>query len=76
MLPVTPSSRLVWTNDEGEDAGPVTTVTFEERDGKTRLVMHDLFPSKQALEAAIASGSTSGTAETFEQLDEVLVDLT
>src|SRR4051812_42043766 len=28
-LEVTPCSRLVWTNDEGDEAGAVTTVTFE-----------------------------------------------
>jgi uncharacterized protein YndB with AHSA1/START domain len=81
-LEVTPHSRLVWTNDEGGPGGPVTTVTFEDKDGKTLLVMHDLYPSKEALEAAIASGSaaiapgsTGGMGETFEQLDELLVVL-
>ena len=73
-LEVTPHSRLVWTNEEGEGQ-QVTTVTFEEIGGKTLLVMHDLYPSKDALDAAIASGSTSGTGETFEQLDELLVTL-
>jgi len=72
---VTPHSRLVWTNEEGGDAGAVTTVTFEEKGGKTLLVMRDLYPSKAALDAAIASGSTSGTGETFEQLDALLVAL-
>ena len=51
-IEVTPHSRLVWTNDEGGDAGPVTTVTFEEKGGKTLLVMHELYPSKEALDAA------------------------
>ena len=74
-LEVIPSSRLAWTNDEGDDGGAVTTVTFEEKGGKTLLVMHDLYPSKEALDGAIASGSTSGTGETFEQLDELLVTL-
>ena len=72
-IDVTPHSRLVWTNDEGGEGGPVTTVTFEERGGKTLVVMHDLYPSKEALDAAIASGSTSGAGESFEQLDELLV---
>lgn len=71
-LEVTPHSRLVWTNEEGRDGGQVTTVTFEEKGGKTLLVMRDLYPSKEALDEAIASGSTSGCVETFEQLDEVL----
>src|SRR6476469_3942620 len=72
-IEVTPHSRLVWTNEEGADGGAVTTATFEEEAGKTLLVMHDLYPSKEALDAAIASGSTSGFAETFEQLDELLI---
>jgi uncharacterized protein YndB with AHSA1/START domain len=74
-LEVTPHSRLVWTNDEGDDAGAVTTATFEEQGGKTLLVLHDLYPSKEALDAAIASGATSGMPETLEQLDELLVSL-
>jgi uncharacterized protein YndB with AHSA1/START domain len=72
-IEVQPHSRLAWTNDEGGEGGTVTTVTFEERDGKTLVVMHDLYPSKQALDDAIASGSTGGACETFEQLDELLV---
>ena len=74
-LDVTPHSRLVWTNEEGGDSGQVTTITFEETGGKTLLVMHDLYPSKEALDGAISSGSTGGTTETFEQLDKLLVTL-
>ena len=72
---VTPPSRLVWTNEEAGGDGPVTTVTFEERGEKTLVAMHDLYPSKEALDAAIESGSTSGNAETFDQLDELVVSL-
>jgi uncharacterized protein YndB with AHSA1/START domain len=74
-IEVTPHSRLAWTNDEGEDGGPVTTATFEEEGGKTLLVLHDLYPSKEALDAAMASGEKSCIDETFEQLDELLVVL-
>jgi uncharacterized protein YndB with AHSA1/START domain len=74
-IEVTPHSRLVWTNDEGGEGGAVTTVTFEERGGETLVVMHDLYPSKEALDGAIASGSTGGFSETFGQLDELLVTL-
>jgi uncharacterized protein YndB with AHSA1/START domain len=74
-IEVKPHSRLVWTNDEGDAAGPVTTVTFEEKDGKTLLVVHDLYPTKEAVEAALASGSTEGMPETLEQLDEVVTTL-
>ncbi len=74
-IEVTPHSRLVWTNDEGGEGGNVTTVTFEEKADKTLVVMHDLYPSKGALDDAIASGSTSGAGESFAQLDELLVTL-
>ena len=70
---VTPPSRLVWTNEEGGEDGSVTTVTFEEQGGKTLVVLTELYPSKEALDAAIASGSTSGDMnETFEQLEELV----
>jgi uncharacterized protein YndB with AHSA1/START domain len=71
---VTPNKRLVWTNEE--DGGEtVTTVTFEEKDGKTLVVVHDLYPSKEALDAAIASGSTGGLPDQLDQLDELLASL-
>ena len=72
-LEVTPHSRLSWSNDEGGEGGAVTTVTFEEKGGKTLLVMHELHSSKEALDAAL--GSYDGMGETFEQLDELLVTL-
>src|SRR5579871_5808945 len=71
-IEVTPHSRLVWTNEEGGDGGPVTTVTFEEKGDETRVVFHDLYPSKEALDAAVASGATSGFGEAFGQLDAIL----
>jgi uncharacterized protein YndB with AHSA1/START domain len=72
-IEVTPPSRLVWTNEEAGDNGQVTTVTFEERADKTLLVMHDLYPSKEALDEG--AGSTGGMDETFNQLDELLTGL-
>jgi uncharacterized protein YndB with AHSA1/START domain len=72
-LEVTPNARLVWTNDEAGEDGAVTTATFEEKAGKTLLVLRDLYPSKEALDAGI--GSTGGFSETFEQLDELLITL-
>jgi uncharacterized protein YndB with AHSA1/START domain len=72
---VTPGSRLVWTNDEGDEDGPVTTVTFEERSGETLVAIHELYPSKKALDDAMASGTISWSGEQFEQLDQLLVAL-
>jgi uncharacterized protein YndB with AHSA1/START domain len=73
-IEITPPSRLVWTNEEAGDGGPVTTVTFEEKGGKTLLVLHELYPSKEALDAA-GTGAADVMNETFEQLDELLVTL-
>jgi uncharacterized protein YndB with AHSA1/START domain len=70
-LDVTPHSRLVWTNEEGGEGGPVTTVIFEDKGGQTRLVMHELYPSKEALDAA-GTGAADAMVETFAQLDELL----
>ena len=74
-LEVTPSSRLVWTNDESGEDGAVTTVTLEEKGDKTLQVLHELYRSKAARDAALASGAYEGMGETFGQLDEVLVAL-
>ena len=73
-LEVVPKKRIVWTNEESGDAGSVTTVTFEERDGKTLLVMSELYPTKEALDAA-GTGAQEAMNETFGQLDELLVTL-
>jgi uncharacterized protein YndB with AHSA1/START domain len=71
-IEVTPHARLVWTNDEN-DAGATTTVTFEEKGGRTLLVLRELYPSKEALDAN--AGSEEGLPEQFQQLDALLADL-
>ncbi len=71
-LEVTPHSRIVWTNDEGENSS-VTTVSFEEQGDKTLLVMSEVYPSKEALEAG--AGGEEATHETFGQLDDLLAQL-
>jgi uncharacterized protein YndB with AHSA1/START domain len=73
-IEVKPHSRLVWTNEEGGDGGPITTVTFEEKGGKTLLTLSELHPSKEALDAA-GTGAADAMAEQFAQLDELLVTL-
>jgi uncharacterized protein YndB with AHSA1/START domain len=73
-LEVIPNARLVWTNEEGGADGAVTTVTFEEIEGHTRVIMHDLYASAAALDEAMESGSTSGFSETFQQLDAFLAE--
>lgn len=72
-IEVIPNKRIAWTNDEAGDAGQVSTVTFDEKAGKTLVTLHELYPSKEALDAAVASGSLDGMSETFDQLDEFVI---
>ncbi len=73
-LQVDRPTRLVWTNEEGDGEATITTVTFEETaDGRTRIVYHDLYPSKEALEAGV--GSTDAVPESLAQLDDLLATL-
>jgi len=72
-LEVVPHSRIVWTNDEGGEGGAVSTVTFVEKGGQTQVVLRELYPSKEALDASL--GSYDGMTETLEQLDELVVTM-
>jgi uncharacterized protein YndB with AHSA1/START domain len=72
-LEVVPNERIVWTNDEGE-AGAITTVTFEDRGGRTLLTFHEAYPSKEALEEAL-QGSAAGLPEQLQQLEDLLPDI-
>lgn len=72
-LEMVPNERIVWTNDEGEE-GAVTTVTFEDRGGKTLLTFHEAYPSSEALEEAL-QGSAAGLPEQLEQLGELLAGM-
>ena len=73
-LDVVPNQRIVWTNEESGADGSVTTVTFEEKNGKTTLVLSELYPTKEALDAA-GTGAQEAMVETFGQLDELLASL-
>jgi uncharacterized protein YndB with AHSA1/START domain len=74
-LEVVPDQRIVWTNEEGgEAAASVTTVTLEERDGRTWLVLTERYPTKEALDEA-GTGAQDALHETFAQLDELLAGL-
>lgn len=70
-LEVTPNARLVWTNDEGEAGQTITTVTFTERDGRTVVVVHDLYPSAEALEG----GAAGALPESMDQLEELIAEM-
>lgn len=72
-LEVIPDARIVWTNEEGED-GAVSTLTFEEKDGQTRLVLHEIYPTKEARDEALQGGA-QGMPEQYAQLDDLLVEM-
>jgi uncharacterized protein YndB with AHSA1/START domain len=73
-IEVVPNKKIAWTNEEGGEDGSVSTVTFEEKDGKTLLVLTDVYPSKAALDEAMASGGIGGFPEQFNQLDALLAE--
>jgi uncharacterized protein YndB with AHSA1/START domain len=75
---VVPPSRLVFTQlfEPMRSAGEaIVTATFAERGGKTELTLHQLFPSKEVLDATIASGMERGMQITMDQLDELVATL-
>jgi uncharacterized protein YndB with AHSA1/START domain len=73
-IEATPHSRIVWTNEEDPN-GSVTTVTLTDiGNGQTRLVLHDRYPTREAADEAIASGSTGAYPEQFAALDTLLAD--
>ena len=72
-LEVVPNARIVWTNEE-QEAGAVTTVTFKDEGGKTLLTFHEAYPSKEALDEAMA-GSAEALPAQLDQLGEVLLKI-
>jgi uncharacterized protein YndB with AHSA1/START domain len=68
-------SRLVLTQVYERMSDAVVTATFEESQGGTRLTLHQLFPSKEALEGALASGMEPGMRVTLDQLDALVASM-
>jgi|SRR5687768_18420723 uncharacterized protein YndB with AHSA1/START domain len=77
---VQPPSKLVHTEafDPGSVGGEypgseaLVTVTFTEHDGVTTMTSLIDFGSKEARDAAIATGMTDGMEQSYELLDELL----
>jgi uncharacterized protein YndB with AHSA1/START domain len=75
---VSPPSRLVYTMffEPMMDLGAtVVTVTFEERGESTLVVSHELYPSAEARQGAVASGMEQGLRITYDQLEELVASL-
>jgi uncharacterized protein YndB with AHSA1/START domain len=72
---VVPGVRVVYTQifEPMADAGEgMITATFETHPEGTLLIQRELYPSKEVLDGAIASGMENGMRESLEQLDTVL----
>lgn len=74
-IEVTPHSRIVWSNDEPHGGGAVTTMTLEDKGDQTLLVISDRYPTKEALDGALASGASDAMPEQLDQLDELLATM-
>jgi uncharacterized protein YndB with AHSA1/START domain len=73
-----PHTRIVWTQifEQMRSAGEaVSTITLEERDGKTHMVQSHLYPSKEALDGAIGAGMEHGMRVTYDQLDSLVASM-
>jgi len=79
---VQPPSRIVHTEayDPGTVGGPypgepaLVTVTFTEDGGVTTMTSLIDFGSKEARDAAVATGMTDGMEQSYQLLDRVLAD--
>jgi uncharacterized protein YndB with AHSA1/START domain len=71
---VEPDALIVQTFEFSMAPGQVgvSMISFEEREGRTRLSIHEVYPSVETRDAAVASGMEYGIREGYERLDEVL----
>ena len=71
---IVPPERLVDTFEFEGMPGHVMleTVTFEEQDGKTKLVVTSLFQTVEDREGMLKSGMEEGAAETMDRLEEYM----
>jgi uncharacterized protein YndB with AHSA1/START domain len=75
-LEIVPGRKIVFDNGfEGADEKMVMTVTFDEADGKTTLILHTLFASDAMYEGHVGQGFAEGTASGFDQLGDVVADM-
>jgi uncharacterized protein YndB with AHSA1/START domain len=66
---LTPPKRLVSTESWGGDwPETLNTLTLAERDGRTTLGVTVLYPSREARDAARATGMEKGVALSFDRL--------
>lgn len=70
---IAPPERLVSTESWGGDWPETTnTLILSEEDGKTTLTATVSYPSKEARDAALATGMKEGAAQSFDRLADYL----
>ncbi len=80
---IVPPEKLVYTSTfADEHANPtegipehLTTLTFTEEEGKTRVMAHVQFASGEALKVAVGLGILEGMSITWEELGEYVQEL-
>jgi uncharacterized protein YndB with AHSA1/START domain len=73
VVEVVPPERIVTTESWGEPWPDILqTLTFTEHAGRTTISTLMRFPSKEARDAALGTGMTSGMAATYERLERYL----
>jgi uncharacterized protein YndB with AHSA1/START domain len=76
---VVPPERIVRTETfdvgcEAQAGEQLGTLALTERGGKTTLTLTVLYPSKEARDAALASGMEHGVAAGYDRLDGLLAE--
>jgi uncharacterized protein YndB with AHSA1/START domain len=71
---VEPNTLLIQTFEFSLAPGQVgvDSTTFVELNGRTRMLVHEVYPSVEARDMAVASGMEHGIIEGYERLDELL----
>lgn len=70
---IRPPERLVSTESWGGNwPETLNTLVLSEEDGKTRIMLTILYPSKEARDAALQTGMKEGVSESFNRLAEHL----
>lgn len=74
---VSPNERLVYTIEFEGLPGHIglETITFEEHNGRTRLIDSGVFQTVEDRDGMIASGMEGGAEESWDRLEELLKSL-
>lgn len=74
---ITPDSRLVYTEifEPFPDVESMVTTELTEEDGKTRMTVTAVYPSKDVRDGVLATGMERGAALSYDRLEEIAMEL-